>query len=62
LAAVTIDGKAAVVAMVIWAVFGLCRAISESLIASPRTRIIEDSIDATIGASARASWAFCSAF
>jgi len=48
LSAVTIAGKVVVVAMVVWAVFGLCRAIAESVIASPRTRIREDSIDATM--------------
>jgi MscS family membrane protein len=48
LTAVTIIGDALVVAFVVWAVFGLSRAIAESVIASPRTRIKEDSIDATM--------------
>ncbi|WP_296897535.1 mechanosensitive ion channel domain-containing protein [Thiohalocapsa sp.] len=48
LTAITIIGKAVVIALLVWAVFGLSRAIAESVIASPRTRIKEDSIDATM--------------
>jgi len=46
--AVALGGKAIVVAMVVWAVFGLCKAVAEAVIASPRTKIKEDSIDATM--------------
>jgi MscS family membrane protein len=48
LTTVAIGGKAIVVAMAIWAVFGLCKAVAEAVIASPRTKIKADSIDATM--------------
>ncbi len=48
LKAVNIAGNAIIVAFVVWAVFGLCVSVAETVIASPRTRIREDSIDATM--------------
>jgi len=46
--AVALGGKAIIVAMVVWAVFALCKAVAEAVIAAPRMRIKEDSIDATM--------------
>ncbi|MGB5733526.1 MAG: mechanosensitive ion channel domain-containing protein, partial [Thiohalocapsa sp.] len=46
--AVALGGKAIIVAMVVWAVFALCKAVAEAVIAAPRNRIKEDSIDATM--------------
>ena len=48
LTALAIGGKAIVLAMAVWAVFGLCKAVAEAVIASPRTRIKDESIDATM--------------
>jgi MscS family membrane protein len=48
LTSLAIGGKAIVLAMAVWAVFALCKAVAETVIASPRTRINEDSIDATM--------------
>ena len=46
--AVALGGKAIIVAMIVWAVFSLCKAVAEAVIAAPRMRIKEDSIDATM--------------
>jgi MscS family membrane protein len=46
--AVALGGKSIIVAMIVWAVFALCRAVAEAVIAAPRMRIKEDSIDATM--------------
>ncbi|UHD15662.1 hypothetical protein [Thiocapsa bogorovii] len=48
LTAFAIGGKPIIVAMAVWAVFALCKAVAEVVIAAPRMRIKEDSIDATI--------------
>jgi MscS family membrane protein len=48
LTTLAIGGKAILIAMAFWAVFDLCKAVAETVIASPRTRIKEESIDATM--------------
>lgn len=47
LSTIAIGGKGIVLAMAVWALLALCKAVAEAVIASPRNRIKEDSIDAT---------------
>ena len=48
LSVIAIGGKGIVLAMAVWALLAFSRAAAEAVIASPRNRIKEDSIDATM--------------